>query len=216
MTIKSFTNLTDEFLGNPVLAFQTELYPGFNTALGNIVTKEINKFIEKNGYDDLTKPFLGASGFSGYKRINILEWRFKESAELRKLFLEGFKIYLNEFKAQYGGSFPEFITCWPNLITNYGGQLCPHFHDPNPFNISGVYYAAGDFKGGLVTTNFWPGNKGNKIEKIFRPSLGSLIMFPANLTHSARAYPSSLPRISLAFDIFFKGSPKPLFCKFTY
>jgi hypothetical protein len=213
MRIKTYLNLTHEFLGNPVIAIQTIASSQFYDRLTEIIINESKSFLETNGYDPTTKPFVGLTGFSGYKRFNILDWDFDECRLIKDVFLRAFEIYLNEFKSQYHHSRPNYITCWPNIIANYDGKVCAHSHHPNPFNISGIYYLAGDFDCGLIQTNFWPKDHQKTIEKVHSPAQGDIIMFPSNLVHLVLPYPKETYRISLAFDIFFERDSQVSYIK---
>ncbi len=183
------------------MSFETREFDHFNEKLCKIIELESALFVSRCQEQSLKIHFLSENRFSGWKTLNILDWPFDEVRMLKQVLKQGVDFYVHQFKEQYRQVRPKYITCWPNIISQYN-ETGAHAHDCNPFNISGAYYVSGDFDSGLIRTIFWPRSHSGTVERIYRPAKGSFILFPATLVHHILPYNGTQARVSLGFDIF--------------
>jgi len=71
-------------------------------------------------------------------------------------------------------------------------------------NITGVYYVSGNFALGNGELEIFSGTQPFKHCGSFLPEKGTLILFPSSVPHSLGLYGGPNPRISVAFDIWFR------------
>lgn len=188
---------------NEILSlFPTPLYVAYINKVDDKFIKEVNKY---------KKELYVNTGNFGSKETNILEKTYFKN--LKKEILKHVDNYVKNIISPIDDiSF--YITCsWLNW-TNKNGNHHQHSH-PNSI-ISGVYYINADIEKDRIQL-FTPNKHGTidfipKDYNLFNSPMwwipvetNKLVLFPSTLEHSVDTIKDDYTRISLAFNVFFKG-----------
>lgn len=156
----------------------------------------------------LRSQSLLVNGYQTYGNLFDLDNEFIQ--EIKKVILLEIEQYLFSFKESKEG----FIKKWPEDYSLYGwligmrsgGELKPHIHDQGW--LSGSIYINVPSKtqpdsGNLVVCigNDKESNSIHSMERKIDIVTGSLVLFPASLTHYTIPFESTEERVVLAFDV---------------
>ena len=185
--------------------------PVYESKLGRELTKKELNIINKceiNRYKDMmnSDQFNSSQSSDNY----VLEKK-----ELKNLKEDLNKIVIDYFEkvvCTKNSIFPHITQSWINY-SKAGHGLHSHSH-PNSF-ISGVFYPSADkkvdqikfFKGiyERIKLSYDNYNTFNSRSWFFPVETGSVLLFPSHLVHGVENKEGTNLRISLAFNVFFKG-----------
>ena len=186
--------------------------PIYQSKLGRKLTKKelslIRKFKIKTRYIQFKEAVPNNSPQSSDNYV-------LENKELKNLKEDLNKIVIDYFEkvvCTKNPIFPHITQSWLNY-SKPGQGLHTHSH-PNSF-ISGVFYPSADikvdqikfFKGGYerIKLSYENYNTFNSSSWLFPVETGSVFLFPSHLVHGVDGKKGNNLRISLAFNVFFKG-----------
>jgi len=148
-------------------------------------------------------------GFTSKGNLSLMN--LKNMQKLEKTLLE----YVGKYRQNFKNENYSFITSWPKKLTFHSwsnslkkeGYNISHIH-PSGW-ISGVIYlmVPKDIKNDEAGIEFslfsddFIKNKNKTLKKIFKPSVGDLIMFPSSLYHKTIPFKSNEERMCIAFDL---------------
>jgi len=152
---------------------------------------------------------LLVNGYQTSGNLFDLEHSFVEEIE------KAIRLEIDRYRKNFNASAEGLITKWPTDYSLYGwlismksgGELKPHIHDQGW--LSGSLYINVPKKtkaqnGNLVVSLCEDKDvvdKSKNVEKIIDVKTGSLVLFPASLTHYTIPFESEEERIVLAFDV---------------
>jgi tetratricopeptide (TPR) repeat protein len=174
----------------------------------DIFSQSAKKILSKNRLPSRKQPLI-EGGYQTYGNIFNLESSLTEQIQ-RAIRLQ-IESYLKRFKDSDEGLFKK----WPTDYTLYGwlvsmksgGELHPHIHDEGW--LSGSIYISVPQKVNVNSGNLVLSlgedsdviDKAKNTKKIVNVFTGSLVLFPASLTHFTIPFEAEDERIVLAFDI---------------
>lgn len=204
----NYTNLSQNFGGKKVLLFQGCLTRGQENRLSKIALAEIGTM--KRCVKIANEQNVSSSTFG---QMNILNWKYPESVQLKDTISQCLDRYIDEFSPEYrNGEIPRYTYGWANLVKRNLSLQRPHFHHSNPLNISAILYSVGEYGKNNGATRFWIEDKQNLtlIPKDVIPQPGMLLMYQATIPHNISFYRSDFPRLTYAFDILMNPEPKKM------
>lgn len=213
--MQKILNLASQYPGDlhgmPLLKISTGADFTFNQSLEKFILAQEKLLCAGSDKRHGTKRGLSAL----WKTYNVLQWPHKECRLLKGVFLEACVEYMRLVQEKYAKGIPEKIQCWANVVRGPYPAEFPHHHNNDSLNIVGVYYVSGDFSRGGPLNFFEEDKKGDMCE-IYRvfPQAGDLVVFPATIYHGKGLYLDPSPRISIAFDLRFRGSSQKQFIDF--
>jgi len=209
-------------LGTGVVEFHLAPNEDFNQRLGEITCSEEGMF--HKGLDNyLTKNEYSASMESNpewwnecsrirkrklLEEFDFLSLPYDELRQLKQSITYCVDQYLGIFEKEYRGKRPNYFHSWAVICKLEKKAESPHIHHFNPINLAGVYYVSGDFSPQNGELEIYPDNRRTQTKLTYCPNAGRILLFPAPLPHAIGYYNGRTPRISIAFDIWFKKEPK--------
>ena len=178
--------------------FQTNLGERLAKSLSEIVMTEKDNIIKntKGHHDERDPEWLTARLWE----YNFLDFDYPEVKELK----EYIKTTFLEFSKQLGHEPGKvYIQCWANIIKNDGRIITPHEHANAHAQAPGAYaYLSGNIC--LQAENTQTYYRNPLLCDMYGGITnvpGDMILFPSYVIHWTDPNYSSLPRISIAFDL---------------
>ncbi|MDA9599160.1 tetratricopeptide repeat protein [bacterium] len=162
---------------------------------------------EKGGYNKIQPLLVNGYQTSG----NIFNFKHSVVEEIKKYICAE----IEKYKAHFNDSEEGFLKKWPSDYSLYGwlvsmksgGELHPHIHDQGW--LSGAVYISVPPKNTVDSGNLVVSIAEEKDatdtrineKKVINVETGSMVLFPASLTHYTIPFESEEERLVLAFDV---------------
>ena len=212
--IEKIRDLSSIFGGN-FIEFETASLSDFNPTIAR-VSQGVNREMAERAHKEVIKSHILDTTSQEYRmkhfqiirpmsnNLNFFSITDEKVQVLKKLVNRCLNEYLRIYKKEYRLNRPNRIHSWTLAYREIFASAF-HIHHYNSMNIAGIYYAAGDFSMGNGDLTIVPDSKNPNLSISYVPAVGKLILFPANRPHATGSYLGTNIRVSIAFDIWFKG-----------
>jgi len=175
---------------------------------GEIFIEKARSILNENRISNRKQSLL----INGYQTTgNVFDIENSSTDQIQKTI----RLEIEKYRIKFNNSEEGLIQKWPNKYTLYGwlismksgGELQPHIHDLGW--LSGSVYInippklkadSGNLVVSLGEEKDATGARTNK-KRIINVNTGSLVLFPASLTHYTIPFKAEEERIVLAFDV---------------
>jgi len=141
---------------------------------------------------------LGESSVtSRFINYNLLE--FPETIFLKTIIRKNHDDFLKNLNITIDKNY--YVQCWFNVLRK-GEKITKHSH--YPLGRAEESFISGHFCVNALNTNTYYLDVGKTNEFPVKNEIGQLSLFPSYLVHWSDTHPSNEPRITIAFDVYFK------------